>query len=330
MTMAIIVACKDSFYIVTDNLMTGQSINNDPYYTLNNQKVFFSDKHKIGLCIAGQANLISKQLNRDSVNVCHVSRKFFEYIDTLDVFPIENLKQSLEIYVEEHYPDYHNYFKFQTPGAEHNNDVSYFYGGFKQEDAANTVVIYSHHKGKLEECKYEDDVPFFTNYQSIVESYVNFVLNAPDFPADKTKKDGLTEFLDQHKDYMLKTCIPQACVFVNSEFPSSIGKTLHRVIINATTIEQSYIEYTGFINDANEIEDFATTSAQPFIYTLYRTEAEAIHDNQPAWLVDNNQQFARYIDNTLQNVNIIQTTEQPDVDSREALGAGTIFTDHVS
>ena len=151
MTIAVIVACKNSFYIVTDTLMSDPS---SKMFTLDNQKVFWSEKHKIGLCIAGQANLITKASDRDSVNVSHVVRDFFAHIDNLNTIQLETLGIALENFVDRNYANYHNYFRFQTPGTGHDKDVSYFYGGFQNPHAADhdgsIVVIYNYYSRTID------------------------------------------------------------------------------------------------------------------------------------------------------------------------------------
>jgi hypothetical protein len=300
MTMAVIVACKNSFYIVADTLMIDSSTKS---YTLNNQKVFFSDKHKIGLCIAGQANLISKNLDTHSINVGYIVKKFFEYIDdNVPEISIEKLGSLLEEYVDTNYRGFHNYFKFQTPGTANDNDVSYFYGGFrKSEQGENDVVIYSHHVGEIKEANYNSAVPYFSNVPIAVSSYIDFALRTA--PSNKTKEENLATLLDDYKDYVLTQAIPQACIVINNETIQDkdtgqpvIGNCLHRVSVDLDSIiEHRYIQYSG--QDVNSVvsQDISIPN-----YILYETEAQAISANPLAYkLIDAVEtELQRYIDNS--------------------------------
>lgn len=311
MTIAVIVACRNSFYIVTDTLMSDPS---SETFTLNNQKVFWSEKHKIGVCVAGQANLISRALDRDSINVSHVAREFFVHIDNLDTIQVETLGTALEDFVDRNYADYHNYFRFQKPGTEHDKDVSYFYGGFQNAHAADqdasAVVIYSHHKGLVTQGNCDSAVPYFSNYQREVECYINFGLSSA--PVDKPREESLKALLDQHKDYVLKHYIPQACIVVNAEYPYSIGKDLHCVVFAAgRPVAQLSIRHDG--------QDIDTVSAQetsPPHYSLYATDAEAILANEAAYSSVDGYQVQRYIRN-------------PSAEAQRAEDTGPVSADHV-
>jgi hypothetical protein len=290
MTMAVIVACKDMIYIVGDTLSQGVG-----YYTLNNQKIFFSDKHKIGLCIAGQGNLISKNLDRPSVYVSYIVREFFKNIDTMDNIEIGNLGTLLSDYVDSNFSNYHNYFKFQTPGTEHEKDVSYFWGGFTAE---GKTAIYSHHKGVVNEARYDSVVPYFSNYQEQVKNYIDFVLKSA--PSD-TPKENLIQLLDQHRKFVLETYIPQACIFVNSQHPHSIGKDLHSISFTQAGVSDNICKsYSGDINTVKISHTSIPT------YVLYNTETAQIQAGEPAWDF-NGIQVTRFVDNTLPVTNHCHT-----------------------
>ena len=281
MTIAIIVACKDSFYIITDTLTSSAQ----GYYTLNNQKVFWSDQHKIGLCIAGQANLISKNMDRDSINVSHIVREFFVHIDTVDVsaFRIDNLRSILESYVDEQYSDYHNYFRFQGPGIHADNEVSYFYGGFRAEAGGQIeTVIYSHHQKQDLTSGYNGATPYFANSDA-VSCYINKAL--ANQPVDISDQEALICLLDTHKDFTFKTCVPQASMHLNLDAKkldgvhAYIGHDLHRIIFTNTDVTHNYIQYSG--NDLDSIKVDENTPA--IHYTAYLSEHEAIQAQDQAF-----------------------------------------------
>lgn len=278
--MVVIVACKDSFYIVADNLSIDPKSST---YTLNHQKVFWSEKHKIGLCCAGQANLIGKNSDMSSQDIytSHVLREFFKYIDDLDSFPVEELHTTLESYVDDKFASYHNYFKFQNPGVQHDNDISYFYGGFKTNAGAKpTVAIYSHHEGSIAQCSFYSPTPYFSNYQERVKFYIDYPLDNSPSPLPDTREKTLISLLDQSKDYLLQTYIPQACMSVDLSYPYTIGKVLHRVVLSrAEVINHRCIEYKG---DINNVQYDEAPSLLPS-YELYRTIAESMNANAKAW-----------------------------------------------
>lgn len=311
MTIAVIVACKNSFYIVTDTLMSDPS---SKMFTLDNQKVFWSEKHKIGLCIAGQANLISKALDRDSINVSHVVRDFFAHIDNLDTIQLETLGIALENFVDRNYANYHNYFRFQTPGTGHDKDVSYFYGGFQNPHAADhdgsIVVIYSHHKGLETHGNCDSVVPYFSNYQREVEYYINFGLSFA--PIDKPRDEYLKALLDQYKDYVLKHYIPQACIFVNTEHPYSIGKNLHCIVF----VAERPVIHRSIRYDGQDVDTISAQETSPPHYSLYKTSAEAILANEAAYSSIDGHQVQRYILNSSAEV-------------QRAKNTGLVSADHV-
>ena len=288
MTMAVIVACKDNFYIIADTLTCNP---NNQTFSLNNQKVFSSSKHKIGLCIAGQASLISKNLDRDAVNISYALREFFVYIDTLVDVQVETLGTTLEDFVDQHYSEYHNYFKFQSPGTKHDNDVSYFYGGF---DANGAVVVYGHHEGLIAQSQYDSSVPYFSVYSQSVSHYINFAIDLSKLPPGITKEQALIKLLDQHKEFVLTHCVPQACMNVNSQHPYSIGKILHFANLHKdhANIRQYCIKYEG---DIDNVKHVVSLTLPP--YTLYKTDAEAILANAVAYSSVNGHQVQRFISN---------------------------------
>lgn len=281
MTIAVIVACKDSFYIVVDTLTQITQVDSNSIHTLNNQKVFFSGKHKIGLCVAGQANLIDKNASLPSIYVSHVVREFFNHLDTIEIVEISNLESLLIEYVDGHYPRYHNYFKFQNPGYNNDKDVSYFYAGFTSDyREGSNVIIYSHHEGLLTDAFYKDPVPYFSNYQIGMNSYINFGLEGA--PADRTTGENLIELLDKHKKYVITKFIPQTCFWVNNDRPYTIGEDLHCKVFKQDGTLDLYFKHNGIYgSDINNV--VAIPNEQSLIYNTYRTVADTIDNKEQAY-----------------------------------------------
>jgi hypothetical protein len=204
MTMAFIAATQNGFYIVADTrtVNEGQST-----YSDNNQKVFYSDKHKIGLCIAGQAGLHHRAGQESDMYVSYVVREFFEYIDReQENVQIDQLGNMLRQYVDDNYLDYHNYFKFQTPGEVNESDVSYFYGGF----SGGNVKIYSHHNGV--ETTYPNSngssLQYFYNCSGEIDPIAKYIK----LTSETLSQELTNEYFFSKPEAVIHHCIPYACV----------------------------------------------------------------------------------------------------------------------
>jgi hypothetical protein len=241
MTIAFIAAAKDHFYIVSDSLCRG-----DEAFTLNTQKSFFSEKHRIGLCIAGEAVLkfdgishVSEVLYAD-----FVMKEFFEYIDSLDVCPVELLNDQFSAFFGANYPGYFEWF---------NQKVSYYYGGFQNAgEGTKVTAIFCHHISEgeagasvIEDKSYvysdEGDVdPFFANTNS-VKKYLDWTLAIPGTPEDMTPKAFLTNAA--HRFHVLTFTLPHACLAVNAEVPYYIGKHLRYTKMTSEAVIHRSIKY---------------------------------------------------------------------------------------
>lgn len=281
MTIGVIVACKDKFYIVADTITISYDYN---YYTLNSQKLFYSDKHKLGLCVAGQENLISINLDRPSIKVSHVLRGFFQSIDSMDDVSVDNLGEFLVHYVSDQYPEYHNFFTFQDQnGPNRDNDISYFYGGFRTGATGQIdTVVYSHHNKQDLMAGYDAPEPYFAN-SNAVSVYINQALQTR--PVHMSEEDALRILLDNHAQHVFGTIIPHACVQLNLETRqldnkyAVVGPDLHRIIFTNTD-DISNHRYIRYDNDHTNMNVY---DIQVPNYTYYISEAAAIQNGEQAF-----------------------------------------------
>lgn len=212
MTITVIVACENGFYIIADTLTQS-----DVSFSLNTQKVFFSQKHRIGMCIAGDEDLKFPGVTdeKDVLHTSYVINDFFKYIDTLSVFLVENLRAELTTFFQAKYSQYYAQFLDQ---------VSYFFGGFKTVGADKVTAIYSHHNGRDEEYMYAatDQTPncFFANTDA-----VQLALDVL-APQQQERRKMLVE---QAKQKLAFTVVALACVTINAKHPCGIGELLHCV-----------------------------------------------------------------------------------------------------
>jgi hypothetical protein len=283
MTIAVIVACKDSFYIIADTLASDQV---KEYWTNNTRKVFFSEVHKIGMCIAGQGALTHKNETKPAVIVSSVVRDFFKYIDDeYDIIDINYIGRLLIKFVDDYFQDYNNYFEFQNPGNKHDNDISYFYGGFKDNlDESVSTIIHSHHKGK-------DDVYEYTD----LDSKPCFFANTDEFGGQ------INDYLKENPDYTAKillnhprhvanliigSIIPRASINLNIQQPYSVGNFCHyiRILSNEDQMKNCFFEWSATLQenfkDKFEVIDIKPSfpSLKDFAYAQHRTIRDEIQD----------------------------------------------------
>lgn len=274
MTIAVIVACQNKFYLVGDTLT---SLGSDTGFTLNNQKVFVSEKHKIAICISGQANLNGKIKDTEDIYVHHIVREFFQYIDSLDAVQVGNLEAMLEGFVDTKYPTYQNFFKFQSPGSSHEKDVEYFWGGYEED----LPVIFSHHAGISSRATFDSATPYFSNQSALFKHYLDRGLKGA--PKDISEKEVLMLMLDKHREFVLKTYIPQTCVSVNSDTilhdkTYIIGNKLHVVTVEGSGISNLYLEYNAFSKDLDKL---GVRESEAIAYTTYQLLKDMVDAQEP-------------------------------------------------
>lgn len=236
MTLALIVATKNSFYTVSDS----QTIDNETF-SRNTQKVFFSDKHKVALCIAGEANLKFEGIDRleEVLYVDYVIKQFFDELEAREDFSVDEMSEALATFFETHYPRYKAYF---------DDGVSYFYGGFGE---GNITKIFCHHirdgEGGAKEIvddsyTYSDETElrFFANTNAI-QIKLDEAMASSGAPAGITVKKYLTE--NTYAIPLLTITIPDACRAINAEEPCYIGNHLHLTTIKPDSITRRVISY---------------------------------------------------------------------------------------
>lgn len=274
MTIAVIVACQGKFYLVGDTL-TG--FGSDTRFTMNNQKVFFSEKHTVAMCISDQANLNGKGEGIEDIYVSHILRGFFKRIDSLDTFQVGSLEAMLGEFVDQNYPIYQNFFKFQSPGSKHEKDVEYFWGGFEDK----LPVIFSHSEGINSRASFDSDTPYFSNQSALFKHYLDRGLQGA--PAHMSEKAVLIQMLDTYSKYVLDTYIPQTCICINADSIKhdgkyTIGDKLHVVTVSESEVTHRYLEYNAFGQD---VDNLGVQDSDPISYTAYQLLKDMVEAKEP-------------------------------------------------
>ncbi len=249
MTIALVVACADRFYMICDTLMSDEKTN---VYTLNNQKSFFSNRHQIGLCIAGDATLSNQKpgeniLDENILNVAFILNSFFADIDarpTGKTIGVYDLMECLTKYLEKSFPTYKDGFMAR---------VSFFYGGFVESGHGMLqTVVGEHHVQKNDDeggdTITDQTIPFSTEYLTL-----NTALCVSSAPTGLTgslraylkglgSNDGSTltcqdgavlnhaQILSSNdprlREWVATHVVPNLCSGINLEHPGSIGRSL--------------------------------------------------------------------------------------------------------
>lgn len=243
MTLALIVAEKNSFYVVTDTLT--QNVD-EGYYTTSIKKEFISLKHKIGICIAGGAAIgfkddwpeIHKALLTEynakdyHFNTDYIIYQFISYIDTKKEFAIDELHQEMSKFLDNFFRDRLNVLETTlTPDLfikligmyswAFYKDVTYLYGGFTEEQGITKTAIYLY-KAHENLSKEQPDNPI---WQVCDEDSVFFAnTNAVNVSIDQVLKclesQGTTVTEPQllgNEEYFCKNVIPRAVYFLNND-----------------------------------------------------------------------------------------------------------------
>jgi hypothetical protein len=220
MTFILMVACKDSFYMFADTLSADLE---NKKFSLKIQKSFFSEKHKIGMCIAGDGTLKPNyDLKAGDENKIlytdHILRKFFESIDLKDGVTIDNFDKELDSFLSsEELKQYKDNF---------NSKVTYFCGGFRtNKDSKKTTVLRAHFEAEFDdngtktkeeyskERVYNDaEAAYFCNSERVFDIGLDRLDKAEGKPKDLTRKKILEENLDK---YLLPYVITRTCMYKN-------------------------------------------------------------------------------------------------------------------
>jgi len=158
MTIVAIIARPDDFIIIGDTRQSGAHYafpNDSKKYCYNDQeqKVFVSLTHRMGMCISGHGAVASSNPAEPVIRASYILQRFFKYADTkLPKKPItiEDIEDVLRIYLNTKFPNYaKNFFA----------NVSLFYGGF---NIKGNTQIYSLQAGNLETFEYLKNKPLET------------------------------------------------------------------------------------------------------------------------------------------------------------------------
>lgn len=147
MTLVLVVADKDSFYLIADTRT--QDINTKAT-TDHSKKVFYSTKHKFGLCIAGDAFISDPYNPQDpasAFSVSYLMDAFFTFIDEKNVSYIRSKAKSIvdvfklvNFFILKNFGDDKRYVEIFV------KNVSLFFAGIINDE----VIIGAHHGGEGE------------------------------------------------------------------------------------------------------------------------------------------------------------------------------------
>lgn len=180
MTLIVVIASRDSISFLGDTRTVGDVLNptlNQKLYYEHTQKVFYSLKHKIGLCIAKDNTLVDPCAPNDKnkiLQVPYIMKEFFSYLDTLDDVKVDQLDQKLHDFI---------LCKFGTSYiAGFKSKVQMLFGGFLDTGA---TAIFSYENGLIND-KFEYTNAMITtklcalsNFQEGLDEYSKDVVSSP-------------------------------------------------------------------------------------------------------------------------------------------------------
>lgn len=216
MTFITIIAQIDGFFLIGDTMISDET---PLVFSMNNQKVFISKKHRLGLCICDRMLLVHKQRVKSDVYVSHILREFFQLIESEETVTVDSLQRRVIDFIDDQYFEYENFLHFHDFGKKDPRDCNYLFGGFLNEGG---VSIHSHCNGTDASLTTEQQRPaFFSNHGGKLQYYLQLVAER----LNTTVGDLLTERMEE----VLYEVIPRTCDSVNAEKPYSVGKELHVV-----------------------------------------------------------------------------------------------------
>jgi hypothetical protein len=242
MTFITIIARKEKVYFIADTLFC-DSI--PVVYSLNNQKLFFSRKHRIGMCICDHMLLVHKGKDQTDYFVNHVLREFFQWLEDKEEkeISIHSFQETLYAFVDEHYPLYHNYFQFQAPGEYHERDCYYLFAGYENSKPS----VCSHFYGKDTVHEETNGIIYISNHQAKFVHRLNELLKqTPDC-------HSIEELISHEMERILFETIPLACNDVNEEKPYNVGHQLHCIVMDpAQETEEFAYEFSVVSEKEND------------------------------------------------------------------------------
>lgn len=275
MTLALIVACEDSIYAVSDTLgqyiFDSQQAASGQYqcgecYSLNTKKLFYSHKHKIVLCISGDYVLLpSKEaVNGQAWCVDYILDEFIKHIDLVPICKASNLTNALKDFINERFPGSWDAFL---------ENIALFYGSFEDE----TSTIYQLLKGEQKYLKYHknpyDKLNTFSNFPEPLTNELQKFLNQ--YNLDKstylTKHDLLC--LQEWRGITLFSFIPQLCIALNIECSHLIGPYFEYFCIAKSGQATHYHFYYG-LNEEGKLLSYKIPSEDYPAYIISETQGE--------------------------------------------------------
>lgn len=168
MPIAMVIASRNSFHVISDTL----SRNPDDSFTINTQKLFYSSKHRLAMCISEGIALFP---DHSDGTECHLNRTlhtnfiikdFFDYLDPLKSIRVEDLLTRLETFLETHYGlSYKKAFL---------SWVDFFYGGFNDQ-GITTIYEYQAKSRKFRHYLFSNDSKedrFFSNIKKSIKKII--------------------------------------------------------------------------------------------------------------------------------------------------------------
>lgn len=277
MTIAVIFARKDGIYAIADTLSRGASD-----YSLNTQKLFYSTKHRLLMCFAGEGNLkpIGGASSLDQcLYVDFIIKDFFSHLDAnYAKFDVAGFQEELKKFLNEKYAEYADAFFSRLQDG-----VEYFYGGFSGDDSAPSIfchkilknsdgTAYAVHDVQTFFAENSKEAVYFSNTNA-VEYAIASTLKSEGAPVGMTAK----KLIEDCTTTFTTSTIPLACLQMNTELPHIVGPILHLVKISKDSTEDfsSVYEY-NFTDGSINITDHTNNSVTAITKILsYRSYADS-------------------------------------------------------
>ncbi len=216
MTLIVIIAQTDGFFLIGDTMISDET---PLVFSMNNQKVFVSKKHRLGLCICDRMLLVHKQREKSDIYVSHILREFFQMVESEETITVSSLQSRVIDFINDRYSEYENFLHFHDFGKKDPRDCNYLFGGFRVEGG---VSIHSHCNGIDASLTTEQQRPaYFSNHGEKLQSYLQLVA--------ERHSTTVEDLLAKRMEEVLYEVIPRTCDSVNAEKPFSVGKELHAV-----------------------------------------------------------------------------------------------------
>jgi hypothetical protein len=210
------------------------------------------------MCICDHMLLVHKEKDQTDYFVNHVLREFFQWLEVEEEkeISIHSFQETLYAFVDEHYPLYHNYFQFQTPGEYHERDCYYLFAGYEN----NKPVVCSHFYGKDTVHEETNGVTYVSNHQVKFERRLHELLEqTPDY-------HSIEELISHDKERILFETIPLVCNDVNEEKPYNVGHQLHCIVMDpdpSQETEEFAYEFAVVTDKENEKEAEKEAESNP-------------------------------------------------------------------